>query len=125
MEYGRVEIRNSSFIGNRSDNIGGAIGTWGSGEISVTNSTFSGNSADEGGAVYSGGAPFTLTQATLAGNYAVQGGAIAIFEANPSRIRMRNSIVVQRQQREQTLSWQGIGGKSGQFDRRQFLRGDG
>ena len=92
MEYGRVEISNSSFIGNRSDNIGGAIGTWGSGEISVTNSTFSGNSADEGGAVYSGGAPFTLTHVTMADNSAVNGSAIAIFETNPSRVRMRNSI---------------------------------
>ena len=99
MEDGAVDINGSSFIRNRSDNIGGAIGTWGSGDISVTNSTFSGNSARSGGAVYSGGASMTLTHVTIAGNTASEGGAIYTFENYPSRVSLRNSILFDERDR--------------------------
>ena len=99
MEDGKAVINNSSFVKNRSDNVGGAIGTWGSGEISVTNSTFSGNTAKSGGAVYSGGASLSFAHVTLADNYADDGGAIAIFENYPSRVRVRNSIIFDQRDR--------------------------
>ena len=99
MEDGTVAINSSSFIRNRSDNVGGAIGTWGSGDFSVTNSTFSGNSAKTGGAIYSGGASMSLTHVTLVDNYADRGGAIATYENFPSSVSLRNSILFDQRDR--------------------------
>ena len=90
---GRLVVNRSSFVNNSAEAIGGAIATWLSGEVSVANSTFSGNRAETGGAIHSGGAPISLTHVTMAGNYARHGAALHSFDNYPGRIRLRNSIV--------------------------------
>ncbi|CAM9853921.1 unnamed protein product, partial [Ectocarpus sp. 12 AP-2014] len=40
-----VSVRNSTFIGNIAENHGGAISSWGQGELEVSNCSFVGNEA--------------------------------------------------------------------------------
>ena len=96
LEHGDLSVNGSSFVGNVSTQIGGAIATWSTGAISVSNSSFSGNRAKEGGAVFSGGAEITLSHVTMVNNRsnASSGSAIAFSDTYRNRVRLRNSIIV-------------------------------
>lgn len=94
-EGGHAEIRQSSFVGNYSDHVGGAIASWHHGAMQISNSTFSRNQAREGGAVYADGSLSSFTQVTMLGNLASsgRGHAIALFDERPGHVQLRNSII--------------------------------
>jgi uncharacterized protein YgiM (DUF1202 family) len=96
LSKGRISVSNSSFVGNVSTEIGGAISTWSQGAVSVSNSTFSENRADRGGAVFSGGASISLHHVTMVNNRsnARSGGAIYVDDNYAKRVSLRNSIIV-------------------------------
>ncbi len=102
VDGGKVNIASSSFVGNRSDYLGGAISSvWGWGEITVLNSTFSHNLAEQGGAFHTDDDSVTLSHVTMINNRSYinrrsknpQGHAIYIAPNNPRRFRLRNSII--------------------------------
>lgn len=114
----RLDIQNSSFIGNSSEVYGGAIFSYGSnveitgssfqrssasadgGAIAaheesrmfISNSTFAGNSANAGGALEVFASQATLTHVTMMSNSAKSAGGGAIHRT-AGEIRLYNSIV--------------------------------
>lgn len=89
-----LQIRRSSFIGNRAeDHGGGAISNGDQAEIIIMNSTFSGNEADEGGGISISGGEATLTHLTIAHNTAESGGGLFVDDEDRARVRLRNSII--------------------------------
>ncbi|CBJ48868.1 conserved unknown protein [Ectocarpus siliculosus] len=83
-----VSVRNSTFIGNVAENHGGAISSWGQGELEVSNCSFVGNEAvgagsyrraGAGGAVYASPGVFvTVLNSSFEGCLGRYGGA-ALF----------------------------------------------
>jgi predicted outer membrane repeat protein len=69
-------ITDTTFTGNDTDGVGGAIA--GLGSLAVTDSTFTGNNAlNDGGAIYAGSdASLTLTDSYFTGNHSIRGGAL-------------------------------------------------
>ncbi|MBN2370849.1 MAG: hypothetical protein JXO72_10195 [Vicinamibacteria bacterium] len=88
---GLVTIRRSSFIGNASSHLGGAVHAYqyagGSGVI-IEDSTFQNNETyNNGGAIYHQNGALSIARSTFAGNETVgQGGAIWLLEADPAVI---------------------------------------
>jgi parallel beta-helix repeat protein/predicted outer membrane repeat protein len=69
---GPIQILNSTFSGNDSDQYGGAIASLGTAQLEITNSTVAGNRADDNGGGIHWGSSGTLTvrSSTIAGNTA-------------------------------------------------------
>ena len=113
----RLNINNSSFVGNTATTAGGAIATFGGisnissstfsenrasdtggaivvneGRVRISNSTLSSNSADSGGAIYSGAGETTLTHLTLLENDALSSAGAGVHRER-GIIYLRNSIV--------------------------------
>jgi predicted outer membrane repeat protein len=91
---GNLTITNSTFSGNTSTFLGGAIATQNIGDrggtVKVKNSTFSGNSAgNSGGGLYILGATTSVTNSTFSGNSAPAGGGIN--NSNFSTLTVTNS----------------------------------
>ncbi len=87
---GTTTITNSTFSGNSSIGLGGAIYITGV-SITITNSTFSGNSSATGGAIYINAGTVAITNATFSGNSASNsGGAI---NRGGGTTTVRNSIL--------------------------------
>jgi predicted outer membrane repeat protein len=90
---GTVSIRGTTFVGNSSPNVGGAIFDGASGSLAVTNSTFSGNSAtNAGGAIHNAASGATVASSTFSGNTAALGGG-AIFNGRTGSLTVQNSIL--------------------------------
>ena len=113
----RLVVGNSSFVGNRAENEGGAVVTDGGvieishsafhdnraaeeggavaslrGQVAIANSTFHGNVAQKGGGIYINGAETTLTHLTLMNNVASRIIGAGIY-AEAGELYLRNSIV--------------------------------
>ena len=98
---GGANIKNSSFVHNRSEYEGGAIDTV-SGTLTVSNSSFIGNRARHGGAISAGGSlgsagyvPVWLTHLTMLDNSASSGAALYLDDGPHTRValRLRNSVI--------------------------------
>ena len=87
---GVVNIERSLFLEN-SGGMGGAIETR-KGNISIANTTFSHNWARAGGATYSHGADTTLTHVTLMNNHARHIVGAGVYH-HSGTLKLRNSIV--------------------------------
>ena len=70
---GTLNISNSTFSGNSTDEVGGGI--YNVDTLSVVNSTFSGNSANAGGGIHNSGT-LSVASSTFSGNSANYGGGI-------------------------------------------------
>lgn len=88
---GQVNISDSAFIGNQAHR-GGAVNTANGGPVNISNSTFIGNHAKHGGALSNTGAVTSITHVTMLDNTALIGSAIWTHEINHS-VKLRNSIV--------------------------------
>ncbi len=89
---GTVNISKSAFVENRSDDgRGGAIETR-KGAVAISNSTFSQNRAGLGGAIFSHGADTTLTHVTLMNNQAIHIVGAGIYH-HSGALKLRNSII--------------------------------
>ena len=113
----RLVVGNSSFVGNRAENEGGAVVTDGGvieishspfhdnraaeeggavaslrGQVAIANSTFHGNVAQKGGGIYINGTETTLTHLTLMNNVASRIIGAGIY-AEAGELYLRNSIV--------------------------------
>lgn len=75
-----LNLSNSKFLGNRTVDYGGAIGTNGSGGITISSSIFGGTGADEGNTAKIGGALYlfntatTISSSQFINNTALDGG---------------------------------------------------
>ena len=85
-------ISGSSFYKNKADFEGGAINTANSGRVDISNSTFIGNRALRGGAVANSGSATSITHVTMLNNGASQGSAIWMYEHRIT-VKLRNSII--------------------------------
>ena len=91
-EGGTVNITGSAFLDNGADReYGGAIETR-AGTVAISNSTFSNNLAGLGGAIYISGAETTLTHLTLMNNVATQVRGAGIYK-QAGAVYLRNSII--------------------------------
>ena len=113
----RLVVENSSFVGNRAENKGGAIVADGGivsisgssftnnaatqfggaiealrGQVAIANSTLSGNKAQKGGGIYVSGAETTLTHLTLMNNVASRIIGAGIY-VETGQLYLRNSII--------------------------------
>lgn len=92
MVGGPINITNSSFIGNRTANNGGAISNWGDVVINVSNSMFQDNSARYGGAVSGDVGETTLTHVTMVNNVARDGGNAIFIPKEREKIIGRTKV---------------------------------
>jgi hypothetical protein len=88
---GAIVVRRSSFLDNRSTNLGGALFTYqyaGASSFTIEDSFFSGNATENnGGAVYHQNAPLSIRGSTFGGNTTIgQGGALWLLQSNPATI---------------------------------------
>jgi hypothetical protein len=88
---GPLFVAGSTFVGNSSANVGGAIFESASGLLAVTNSTFAGNSATAGGAIHNSTSGATVASSTFSGNTAAVGGAI--FNGRTGSLTVQNSVL--------------------------------
>jgi hypothetical protein len=83
-----VYIRNSTFIGNKADMVGGAVYNL-SGQVTIENSTFSENTAASGGGgLYNDSGTLSVTHSTFAAN----GGAL--YNRSGATLTVKNSLLV-------------------------------
>ncbi|MGQ0593852.1 MAG: choice-of-anchor Q domain-containing protein [Gammaproteobacteria bacterium] len=91
LNFGRLTVRNTSFVENQAPEDGGAISNEGRGaRLTVLNSTFSGNSGieagreqEEGGAIVNIDGEATIVNSTFVGNHAPNTGG-AIHNSEPT-----------------------------------------
>jgi len=90
---GTLTVKNSSFVGNRAANSGGALHLNGVNTIELRNSTFSRNYAvSNGGAIEVWSNPATLDNVTLVNNSAGGDGGALDDQNNPANT-IRNTII--------------------------------
>lgn len=82
LNWGTVNITNSTFSNNHADNVnskGGGIYNYSGSTVTVTNSTFSNNHTDRGagGGIYNNGGTVTVTNSIFADNHAINGSGTA------------------------------------------------
>ena len=76
-----IEVTNTDFINNISENHGGAIRNWENDDLYVENCTFDGNSGSEGGAILGTRSPLLVKKSKFIGNYSiVYAGAITNYD---------------------------------------------
>ena len=113
----RLDVSNSSFVGNRAESSGGAIMTDGGiidvsgsafhdnraevtggaiatvrGRVAISNSTISGNASEKGGGIHVNGADTTLTHLTLMNNEAKRIIGAGIYR-EAGVLYLRNSVI--------------------------------
>ena len=90
--FGSVTVRGCTFTGNTAGHEGGAIQSWGgSALLAIDNSTFSGNhSHNIAGAIDTGAVTNTFRHVTIANNSATNGHALVIYQ---NQVTMVNSII--------------------------------
>ncbi|MCY3796353.1 MAG: right-handed parallel beta-helix repeat-containing protein [Chloroflexi bacterium] len=91
VEGGQVDISGSAFLNNRSTETGGAVAVTG-GQAALSNSTLNGNESARGGGFHIVGGEATLTHLTLMNNVAEHIVGAGIY-AQWGQLSLRNSII--------------------------------
>ena len=91
VDGGIVEVSGSAFRENRAQVMGGAFAT-SRGQLAMSNSTLHGNKAEKGGGIYVNGGETTLTHLTLMNNAASRINGAGIYREAGS-LYLRNSII--------------------------------
>ncbi|QEH39081.1 hypothetical protein OJF2_76930 [Aquisphaera giovannonii] len=89
VNYGTMNINNSTIKNNTAVNYGGGVNNY-SGTLNVTNSTFTGNKATYGGAIENI-AKLSISGSTFTGNSAADGGAL--HDAGTARTTISSSTI--------------------------------
>ena len=93
LNYGTLEVSNSTISGNSAPNDGGGGGILSrTGTVKVSNSTISGNSASIfGGGILTQGATLEVSNSTISGNSAPEGGGI--YDSGAGMVTVSNSTL--------------------------------